>query len=380
MLYLFYSEECPARAAHRSAGSERDKGSEMKKERVLYLDLIRIISFLAVTAFHFTVAVKTLGVNANVQMYQGIVHIVWGPIAVSCFFMVSGASLMVRYGETFSLKEFYKKRFFGLYPLFWLAYLFAFLEFFYRIKSMPGAPKLHFLLSVIAMDGYCNDWIPTFYMLGEWFLGAIVMLYILFPLYRFVMCKCKYILPAVFFALSVALLYHNPFPMVIEKNPIVCSMYFVLGMLIEMLRRSPKQRAVKIGRRLGAAVGVTLFLVVYAVEKTGYRFNSYHVIFTLSVSFYLIVMEASEWIRSQKVRRLISLIGKHSYAYFLLHHLFLYKYLPNFSGITMSGSNTLLLFVSCVAHTYALAVGLDRIYAALVRSLRRWRGKDESTA
>lgn len=348
----------------------------MKKERVLYLDLIRIICFLMVTAYHFSVAVKTLGINANVEVYQGIVHIVWGPIAVSCFLMVSGASLIYRYEESFSLKEFYKKRFFGLYPLFWLAYLFAFLDFFYRVKSVPGVPKINFLLSVFALDGYCNEWIPTFYMLGEWFLGAIVMLYILFPLYRFVMCKCKYILPVVFFALSVVLLYHNPFPMMIEKNLIMCSMYFVIGMLLEMLRRSPKQRAVRIGRGIAAVVGVVLFITVYAVEKTGYLFNPYHVIFTLSLSLYLIVMEAAEWIRSEKARKLISLIGKHSYAYFLLHHVFLYKYLPNFSGITMNGSNTLFLFVNCVVYIYALAVGLDRIYAALAGSLRKWYGKE----
>lgn len=353
----------------------------MKKERVLYLDLIRIICFLMVTSFHFSVAVNTFGIGADVDVYQGIVHIVWGPIAVSCFFMVSGASLIYRYGGAeFSLKEFYKKRFFGLYPLFWLAYLFAFLDFFYRVKSMPGGPKIHFLLSVIAMDGYFNEWIPTFYMIGEWFLGVIVVLYLLFPLYRMAMRKCKYILPAVFFIASVVLVYYNPFPVVIEKNLIVCSMYFVLGMLIEMLRESKRQRAVRIGRRVGAALGAVLILVVYAVERTGYRFNSYHVIFTVSVSLYLIVMEAAEWVRSERSRNLISTIGKHSYAYFLLHHVFLYKYLPNFAGIPMSGSNTLILFVSSVAYIYVLAVGLDKIYAALVRALRKWRGKDGRAA
>jgi len=42
--------------------------------------------------------------------------------------------------------------------------------------------------------------------------------------------------------------------------------------------------------------------------------------------------------------------------------------------------DTLLLFVSSIAYIYALAVGLDRIYAALVRAVRKWRGKDEKTA
>lgn len=348
----------------------------MKKERVLYLDLIRIICFLMVTSYHFSYAVKTIGINADVELYQGIVHIVWAPIAVSSFFMVSGASLIYRYRDTFSLKEFYKKRFFGLYPLFWLAYVFAFLDFFYRVKSIPGAPKINFLLSVIAMDGYFNGTIPTFYMIGEWFLGAIVIMYLLFPLYRYVMCKCKWVLPVVFFVGSIALIYYNPFPFVPEKNPIMCSMYFVLGMLLEMLREKRDRKPVRIGMRIAAAAGAVLFIVVYAVEKTGFRFNSYHVIFTLSVSLVLIVMEAAEWIKSERVKRLIVLIGKHSYAYFLLHHVFLYKYLPNFQGITMSGTNTLFLFLSSVAYIYALAVGLDRIYAALVRSLRKWRGKD----
>lgn len=348
----------------------------MKKERVLYLDLIRIVCFLMVTSFHFSVAVKTIGINADVELYQGIVHIVWGPIAVSCFFMVSGAALIYRYRETFSLKEFYKKRFFGLYPLFWLAYLFAFLDFFYRVKSMPGGPKINFLLSVVAMDGYFNGYIPTFYMLGEWFLGAIVILYILFPLYRYVMCKCKWILPALFLAVSIVLLYHNPFPLVLEKNPIVCSMYFVLGMLIEMLREKRDSRAVRIGLRIAAAAGAVLVIVIYAVEKTGYRFNSYHVIFAAALALFFMLMEAAEWVKSERIKGLVATIGKHSYAYFLLHHVFLYKYLPNFQGITMSGSNTLLLFLSSVAYIYALAVGLDKIYAALVCSLRKWRGKD----
>ncbi|MCM1263319.1 MAG: acyltransferase [Butyrivibrio sp.] len=341
----------------------------MKKERVLYLDLIRIICFLMVTAFHFSDTAKAYAINADVELYQGIVRIVWGPIAVSCFFMVSGASLIYRYGqEEFSLKEFYKKRFFGLYPLFWLAYLFAFLDFFYRAKSMPTAPKINFLLSVIAMDGYFSDWIPTFYLIGEWFLGVIVVLYLLFPLYRVVMRKCKYVLPAVFFIASVVLLYYNPFPIVIEKNPIMCSMYFTLGMMLEMLRENKNQHAARIGRRIGAAIGTVLIIAIYIVERNFYQFHSYpyHVIFVVSVSLYMIVMEVAEWIKSERIKGLIITIGKHSYAYFLLHHVFLYKYMLNFAGATMDSSNTLLLFLSSVFYIYILAVILDKIYAMLI--------------
>lgn len=128
-----------------------------------------------------------------------------------------------------TLKDYYKKRFLAIFPLFWLAYLFAFLEHFYHSKSMPNVPKITFLLTVIGMDGYLYDYVKNFYMIGEWFLGAIIILYILFPLYRFIMCKCKWVLPAAFLGASIWLLYNNPFDMVIQKNPIVCSMYFVMA-------------------------------------------------------------------------------------------------------------------------------------------------------
>lgn len=346
----------------------------MKKERILYLDLIRIICFLMVTAYHFAVAVKAFEVNADVAVYQEIRHIAWAPIAVSCFFMVSGAALIHRYQDRLSWRAFYKQRFLGIYPLFWLAYVLAFLDFFYRTKLMPQGPRIHFLLSVIAMDGYMNDYIPTFYMVGEWFLGAIVLMYLLFPLYRIVMLKCKYVLPAVFLAASVWLLYRNPFPMVIEKNPIVCSMYFTLGMLIEMLRQNLNKKAGTVVRRIAAVIGLSLFVTVYVAERMGYQFNAYHAIFMLAVSLYMIVMEIAEWITGERVRALIRTISRHSYSYFLLHHVILCKYVLNFSGVEMDTLNTLLLFGSAVVYIYVLAVGLDKFYAYLVRSFLKWRG------
>lgn len=347
----------------------------MQKKRVLYLDLIRIVCFLMVTSFHFSFAVMNFGIDAAVDFYQKFMNIGWGAIAVSCFFMVSGAALICRYRDNFSLKEFYKKRFFGLYPLFWLAYLFVFLEFFYRCKSMPEVPKINFLLSIVGMDGYFFEWIPTFYMVGEWFMAPLIMLYLLFPVYRMVMRRCRYILPVAFTIASIVLIYYNPFPIAIDKNPIVCNMYFVLGILMEMLRESSR-RAARIGRKIAAAVGVLLFIVLYTMNTLGYRypFNLYHVRFILPVALCLIVMEAAEWVRSERAKKLIVTIGKHSYAYFLIHHVFLQRYIQNFSGVAMSGSNTLLLFVSSVAYIYALAVALDKIYAYLVSSVRKWIG------
>lgn len=346
----------------------------MKRERVLYLDIIRIIGFLVITAYHFSVAVGVHGIAASyIDIYVGFNSFRWGPIALFCFFMVSGAALIYRYEEELSLKEYYKKRFLGIFPLFWLAYFFVFLVNFYDAKSIPEVPRINFFWTVIGMDGYLNEYVSNFYLIGEWFLGAIIILYILFPLYRLIMCKNKYILPVVFLLGGFWLTYYNPFPMMIEKNPIMCSMYFVIGMLFEMLRKSPNQKAMVIGRRIAAAVGAGMYILIYTVERTKHFINGYHRVFILSISFYVIIMEVSTWMKSERVQRLIVAVGRHSFSYYLLHHVFLRRYLEHFAGTVMNGSNTLFLFLTCVGYTYLLAVGLDKVYAYLAGAFAGWR-------
>lgn len=346
----------------------------MKKERVLYLDVVRIIGFLTVTAYHFATLVSVSNIEAAyLDLYVGFNSFRWAPIAFSCFFMVSGAALIYRYDEKLEIKEYYKNRFLGIFPLFWLAYFFAFLDFFYRMRSMPDAPKITFLLTIIGMDQYMEEFMKTFGLIGEWFLGAIIILYILFPLYRFVMRKNKYILPLIFLGAGLFLSYYNPFPMMYEKNPIVCSMYFVIGMLLEMLRNSSHQKAAVIGRRIAAAVGVGVYITVYIVEREHHDINPYQRVFILAVSLYMVMMEVSTWIRSERAKRLITALGRHSFSYYLVHHAFLRGYVPHFSGMTMSGSNTLVLFLTSVGYIYLLALGLEKIYGRLAEWFRRER-------
>lgn len=348
----------------------------MKKERVLYLDIVRIIGFLAVTAYHFAVRCGVSNIKSKyLDSYMGFASFRWAPIAYSCFFMVSGAALIYRYGGELHLKEYYKKRFLGIFPLFWLAYLIVFLEEFYRYGGMPEAPKIAFLLTVIGMDGYMKDYMPTFELVGEWFLGVIIILYILFPLYRAIMRKNKYILSLVLMGIGLWLSIDNPFPMMPEKNPLMCSMYFVIGMLFEMIRENPNRKAVAAGRRIAATVGVGAYVGIYLLERVNHFINNYVRVFILSISFYLIAMELSTWVKSERAQRLIVVIGSHSFSYYLLHHAFLRRYVEHFGGRRMSGTNTLIMFISSVLYIYLLAVGLDKLYARLVKAWRGWQAE-----
>lgn len=43
-------------------------------------------------------------------------------------------------------------------------------------------PRWTLVLSVLGLDGYALPYTPTFYKVGEWFLGCLILLYVLFPL------------------------------------------------------------------------------------------------------------------------------------------------------------------------------------------------------
>ena len=159
----------------------------MRKERLFYLDFIRAIATISIIMTHFNARYIYAGAQ---YIYKAIIsttffNIYIGDWGVSLFFIISGAALMYVYQEKLEYKRFYKKRFESLYPMFWMAYIIAFIGLFYLNKGMfLQAPKKNFILTIIGFDGYLAANVPTFYILGEWFLGCIILFYVLFPLLR----------------------------------------------------------------------------------------------------------------------------------------------------------------------------------------------------
>ena len=156
----------------------------MKKERLFYLDFVRAIAAVSIVITHFNARFLLLNLPTpeKAVITTTVSNIYIGNWGVSLFFIISGAALMYVYEEKCDLKTFYKKRFFSIYPMFWIAYFFAFCYLFYVNKAIPGggAPKKNFILSIIGFDGLMAENVQTFYILGEWFLGAIILMYVFF--------------------------------------------------------------------------------------------------------------------------------------------------------------------------------------------------------
>ena len=99
-----------------------------------------------------------------------------GYIGVDIFLFLSGLGLCHSY-DNHTLKDFYKRRFVRIYPLFLL---------FAIIRTLMHANLLN--INVSLWDWFCNLTTLSYYQIGgffiDWYLSALFILYLLFPIFR----------------------------------------------------------------------------------------------------------------------------------------------------------------------------------------------------
>ncbi len=153
----------------------------------------------------------------------------FGHLGVSLFIILSGATLLLTYERNFNMFTYFKKRFLALYPLFWITYLFFFAIKF-TVGSTPNAQPWTFLLTIGAVDGFTLYKIPNFYILGEWFLGLIICLYLIFPFLRIAFLKYRYFTFLACTCVVLLLQKFYQFDMDISRFPLSRLLEFILGM------------------------------------------------------------------------------------------------------------------------------------------------------
>lgn len=148
------------------------------KTHLKNIDFIRLICALGIIIYHYSCeslsSFRPLWAQANGN---------WGDVFVTAFFILSGAVLYYNYDRIPSYRQFYYKRWKSLYPAFYIAFTAIFLQNVFqigRVFYMDAPWKL--LLAIPAMDGYFSYLVPNnYYLIGEWFLGAIILCYLIYP-------------------------------------------------------------------------------------------------------------------------------------------------------------------------------------------------------
>ena len=162
----------------------------MKKQRLFYLDLIRAVALVCILVIHFNAAVTGYFTLPS-KLFGSVLpfNIYLGDFGSSLFFMVSGAALQYtspgqgRAAQSGAL--FTKKRAKAVpHVLAGVVYIFFPIRFVTKPGHYAAAKTPSLLLTVLGLDNFAQaaGWVTMdFACVGEWFLGSILFLYLLFP-------------------------------------------------------------------------------------------------------------------------------------------------------------------------------------------------------
>ena len=324
------------------------------RTRVFYLDLIRAVAAVLIVLTHFNFHLKEHG-GGYVLTYEPF-GIYVGALGVSLFLIISGAALTLTYRRPINLKRFYWKRFRSIYPMFWTAWVLGTLALFLAANGRPpnAGPVKSFILTVLGIDGLAQAFhFRTMYLLGEWFLGFILLYYVVFPLLLWAIDRFPVITGAVLLVVYVATI-------------VVMSRYFPAYPSAAVLTTRLPEMAfgsylVLYIHRIHGAVVVPAAAVLAISAMFPGRIPEDVGTTIVGISVFLILVVAGRYVAIQPVRVVVSLIATYSYPIFLVHHMVIEQVLEK---IDVAGfypiQRYMLLAAECVI-IFALSVALVKV-------------------
>jgi len=351
------------------------------KERRNEFDLIRAVSTLAIVLFHYSYAFVQYGVGGSHVYFMMHANGTWGALFVSLFFMLSGASLYYNWNDRMrSLKgkggvlDFYKKRFLAIFPMFYIGWAVCYLMTaisFGRLWNW-GGPYRKLLLTLFGIDGYFLYRGLNYYTIGEWFLGAIIMLYLLYPLLQLLMNKAPVMATVIItglFALNTGrrlvpfMAGYNARVIISDNiNIITCLFSFWIGLIL-----------IKIGRRLINRVSLVISLILsFIIMIIPMPVSTLILSPILAVCFFIILSYISvtldEKLKKRKVYdTVIGFFSKYSYPIFLVHHVTIQKMITLFSGKEMNFAASIAYFFVTLAAICLIAFILSKVTSLIIR-------------
>lgn len=322
----------------------------MQKERLYYLDFIRAISAIGIIIYHFNCSI------AQHMVYGGENDIIFsfykngnlGQIGVSLFFILSGASLMYNYGENICIKEYAKKRWLGIFPMYYIAWGCAVFFYMFRYYSLNPfcivREKWTIILTFLGLDGYLCDVIPNYYLLGEWFLGCILIMYVLFPFLRKIMNRFNPLLVLLGYMIIYIIVVQNyNLDFNIEFFVFTRLLEFIFGMVL--IKYIKKVNIWIFGISLGVVI---LWLSLYININQMYKTT------IMGMSLYVVFMFLGQ-VMGKKGHIIFGYISKYSYAIFLCHHIVLDQICTRFDHKLYGEKETYVILGICMIIIFLVA-------------------------
>jgi peptidoglycan/LPS O-acetylase OafA/YrhL len=147
-----------------------------KKTRLLFFDLMKILGVFLILLWHMYFATNKL--TWFLPVY-GQIHL--GNIGIFIFLIASGAALTYNHDDIKEVKKifiFYYNRFVRIYPAFWVTIFFTLMV---TPGLIPDINRLNLFEELTGFYCYFNNNFP-FINNVLWFVGLIVILYLIYPI------------------------------------------------------------------------------------------------------------------------------------------------------------------------------------------------------
>ena len=251
------------------------------------------------------------------------------------------------------------KRIGKIFIPFYLAWLFMMFVMFLAgcMPNFAGISKWTFVFTLLGIDGYIYtaSGIPNFYIgVGEWFLGCLILLYVLFPLLRIALLKNKWLTMggACLYYVLVTLFF--PFGnMSAYTSILVKGIDFLIGMFLalefEKIKKWSLCFSVPVMLLLISDVIPLPFLYAWKVE-----------LLCLAVFLFFLQLEPV-FGKMKGIMKKVTGLSPYMYSVFLVHHILINLY-GNFSVTEQIGARAVLfLLAGEMAVIFLAAILLDRI-------------------
>jgi len=283
-----------------------------KKERLPGIVFARALCSIGIVIHHFFIHSQS-----PARILYTTANSLWGFIFVTCFFAISGAVLYYNYRNP-SLKIFFYRRWKSIFPPFYLVFLYFHIgdalkrkKFFYK-----GEPW-KMLLTLTGMDGLFFYKYGGYYKVGEWFLGAIVILYLVYPLLQKVMDWNRFVLPVVLAIGTIWVQQSKFFEIEKTRNVITCITSFYFGMV------AIKYKDFFLKDRIVGAVALIINLFLYFLKMP----DLVCIQQAQGITLFIAAVQIGDYVMRLKVLEYIfAELSSLSFGVFLVHHETIYAF------------------------------------------------------
>lgn len=153
------------------------------KKKLQGIIFTRACCSLGILLFHYSC-------HSKFKILLRTVNASFGFIFVTSFFCISGSVLYYNYPKINSIKTFYFKRWKSIFPSYYICFAYFFMKNVFKYhKLFYKGHWYKLLLTILGLDGYFSYKINNYYLVGEWFLGAIIIIYALYKTNIFIIYK-----------------------------------------------------------------------------------------------------------------------------------------------------------------------------------------------